>query len=91
MTRKDGLFLELKSDPKIFRIDPLHPPLPSSNDLIDLRELYSSFLSTLPQDLVQSEMVHEAKEEGGEVLEETRKEVVSEGEDRIGEEEPSER
>jgi len=87
MTRKDGLLFKLRSDPEIFRIDPSLPPLPSSNDLTDLREPYSSFLSTLPQDLVQSEMVHEAKEEGGEVLDKTRKEVVSEGEDRISEEE----
>jgi len=85
MTRKDGLLFKLRSAPEIFPIDPSHTPLPSSNDLIGLRERYSSFLSTLPKDLVQSEMV---QEEGGvEVLNETGKEVVSEREDSFSEEE----
>jgi len=84
MEKKDGLLFKLRSAPEIFRIDLSHPPLPSSNDPTDLREPCSSFLSTLPEDLVQSEMVQEVG--GGEVLEETRKEGVVEGEDRVGEE-----
>jgi len=87
MTRKDGLLFELRSDPNIFLIDPSLPPLHSSNNLSDIREPNSTFVSALPQDLVQSEMVQEAKKGGGEVSEETRKEVVSEGEDKISEEE----
>lgn len=85
LTRKDGLLFKLRSDPTIFLIDPSFPPLPSSNDLTDLRDSYSTFLSTLPQDLAQSEMVQEAKEDGGEVLEKTRKEVVSSGDEGEGE------
>ena len=87
MTRKDESLSKLRSNSEIFRIDPSPPPLRSLNNLSDLQESYSSLLSTLPQDLIRSEIVQEAKEEGGEVSEETRKEVVSEGEDKISEEE----
>jgi len=69
MEKKDGLLFKLRLNSEIFRIDPSHPPLFPSNERIDLREPYSSFLSTLPKDLVRSEIFQEAKEEGGEVLE----------------------
>lgn len=81
MTRKDTLLSRLRSDPSIFRIDPSLPPLPSSNDLTDYRDFYSSFLKTLSEEeekgLVGSERVKKEEKEGGEVLESTKREIIA--------------
>lgn len=87
MTRKDTLLYRLRSDPSVFLIDPSLPPLPSSNDLTDHRSAYSTFLSTLPSSLLDSDLVKEARERGGEVLEQTRQEITMKEGGGINEEE----
>ncbi|GAA5967144.1 hypothetical protein JCM3765_001544 [Sporobolomyces pararoseus] len=79
MTRKDTLLYRLRSDPSVFLVDPSLPPLPSSNDLTDHRPAYATFLSTLPSSLLDSDLVQDAREQGAEVLEQTREEVTKDG------------
>ncbi|GAA6014414.1 hypothetical protein JCM11491_007045 [Sporobolomyces phaffii] len=87
MTRKDTLLYRLRSDPSVFLVNPALPPLPSSNDLTDLRAAYSSFVSTLPSDFMTTDLVKTAKEQGGDVLEQTRLDVTTGEGDKVGEEE----
>ncbi|GAA5915849.1 BSD domain-containing protein [Sporobolomyces salmoneus] len=92
LSRKDTLLYRLGSDPEILLVDPALPPLPSSTDLIDLRSSYSTFISSLPssENLLESDLVKDAKDQGGELLEETKRKVIeseSEASPQVSEEE----